>query len=72
MKKQCSDLMLIEAQLEALQYFLKNADFGHLRGSCKELSGVDEMKVALEIPENHRDLTILLPGRVIKPEWKKS
>ncbi len=58
----------IEVQIEALKFFLENADFEHLRRIYPELSGIDELSVTLIIPKNHNEITIAYDDRIIKPE----
>jgi hypothetical protein len=70
MKGRCADQMLIEAQLEALQFFLENGDFGYLRSSFKELNGNHNLKVSLQIPVPASSLTILAGDQEIKPKWR--
>jgi len=60
----------IEAQIEALKFFLENADFNRLRGVYPELSGFDELSITLMIPDNHHEMKIAYNNRIVKPEWR--
>mmetsp|Transcript_4917 Transcript_4917/g.2744 ORF Transcript_4917/g.2744 Transcript_4917/m.2744 type:complete len:103 (+) Transcript_4917:8612-8920(+) len=67
----CSDheKMLIEPEIEALRFFLDNADFVRLRGIYPELSGFNELPITLLIPDNQHEMKIIYNGKIIKPEW---
>ncbi|MBW1650883.1 MAG: hypothetical protein JRJ44_09485 [Deltaproteobacteria bacterium] len=58
----------IEKEIEALKFFLQNADFSKLRGRYKELSGVKNIRVALLVGK--QDYKIVLNDKIIKPYWK--
>ena len=62
----------IETKIEALKFFLENADFDQLRFVYPELSGFDELTIMLKIPENHHEITIAYKDRIINPEWRMS
>ncbi len=62
--------MTIEAQIEALKFFLENADFIRLRGLHPELSGVDELSITLIIAEKYHEMTIAFNGKIIQPVWR--
>ncbi len=69
MKRQCADQMLIEAQLEILQYFLENADFSYLRSEYKILGGIDPVRITLEVQGDPKHLIILVGDQKIQPRW---
>ncbi|MBT3310578.1 MAG: hypothetical protein HN737_12960 [Desulfobacterales bacterium] len=62
----------IEAQIEALKFFLENADFNRIRAAYPELSGFDELSITLMIPENHHEIKIAYKDIIINPEWRIS
>jgi hypothetical protein len=61
---------VLEVQMEALRFFLENADFQVLRSVYTELSGCQESSVSIRIPENKQDMEIVCNGRIIKTKWK--
>ncbi len=62
--------LVIEVQIEALRFFLENADFQVLRSVYTELSGCKESSVTIRIPENKQNMEIVCNGRIIKTKWK--
>ncbi len=59
---------LIEKEIEALKFFLENADFSRIRSGYKELSGVKNIRVSLLIRK--RNYKIVLDDKIIRPYWK--
>jgi len=59
---------VVEAQIEALKFFLENANFERLRSSYPELSGIGELFITLMIPENHHKMEIAFNDIIIKCE----
>ncbi|MBF0226274.1 MAG: hypothetical protein HQK76_12535 [Desulfobacterales bacterium] len=64
------DIDSIETRIEALKFFLENADFGYLRSNYPELNGNKIVDAVLYVPDNKRDMKILLKDLVIEPKWK--
>ncbi len=62
-----SDKFVVEAKIEALKFFLEQADFRQLRGTYNDLGGSNELKVKLKIPENHSKTEIVFNNMAIKP-----
>ncbi len=60
----------VEAQIEALKFFLENADFNRLRSVYPEFSGFDELSITLMIPKNHLEMEIAYNDITIRPEWR--
>ncbi|MBW1615252.1 MAG: hypothetical protein JRJ49_01710 [Deltaproteobacteria bacterium] len=60
---------LMEKEIEALKFFLENADFSGIRSAYKELSGVKNIRVALLFDKE--DYKIVLNDKIIKSYWKQ-
>jgi len=61
---------VIEAQIEALKFFLEKADFARIRSVHPGLSGTGELPVSLKVPESLREMKIVFNGNKVRPEWK--
>ncbi len=60
---------VIEEKIEALKFFLENADFSRIRGDYSELCGTYELTVKLNIPGDYSRMNIEYDNKEIKPEW---
>ena len=61
--------ILMEEQIEALTYFLQNADFSYLRNRYHAM-GFSGTSV-LAIPETLKNMHIRLAREILCPVWKK-
>ena len=62
---------VIEKQLDAVTFFLKQADFFRLRTMYLALSGYQKASVTLNIPANYHETQIVInDDRTIDTEWR--
>ncbi len=60
-----------EARIEALLFFLENADFGFLRTRYPELNGGNDLCVTLRVLSDPYLMSIGWDRNRIIPEWKR-
>ena len=60
-----------EARIEALLFFLENADFGFLRSRYPELNGGNDCCVTLKVVPDPCLMSIEWNKQQIIPEWKR-
>ena len=60
-----------EARIEALLFFLENADFGFLRTRYPELNGGNDLCISLRIVPDPYLMSIGWDRNQIIPEWKR-
>ena len=61
------DRSILEEQIEGITFFLKHADFKHLRSQYPELNGARMIRLILKIPKNRHEMTIEYNGVKIAP-----
>ncbi len=59
-----------EQIIEGLTYLLENGDFAHMRANFPVLSGENNYKVLLLIPEAFKDTSLLVDGKTLLMKWK--
>jgi hypothetical protein len=61
------DRSILEERIEGITFFLKHADFKHIRSRCPELNGEQMIRLILKIPKNRHEMTIEYNGVKIAP-----
>jgi hypothetical protein len=65
-----AEVLILEKQIEGIVFFLKYADFAHLRASYGDLDGRKRHQVILAIPQNFKEMKLKWGDQEVSPRWK--
>lgn len=66
-----AEVLILEKQIEGIAYFLKYADFLHLRSSYTDLDGRRRHRVALVIPQQYKEMKLKWDDKEVAPRWRE-